>query len=77
MLRDDVCKLQKKAILDFFIAQRGTDKMGVVFTQVAKADEGLKNNDDREYERLIDTIIPYFISDKFPCRGCSPGRLCW
>ena len=64
VLRDDVCKLQKKAILDFFIAQRETDKMGVVFTQVAKADEGLKNNDDREYERLIDTILPYLYDER-------------
>lgn len=59
VLRDDVCKLQKKAIVDFFIAQRETDKMSVVFTQVAKAYEELKKNDDREYERLIDTILPY------------------
>lgn len=64
VLRDDVCKLQKKAIVDFFIAQRETDKMSVVFTQVAKADEGLKKNDDREYKRLKDTILPYLYVER-------------
>ena len=64
VLKDDVCKLQKKAIVDFFTVQRGTDKMGVVFTQVAKADEGLKKKNDVEYERLIDTILPYLYEER-------------
>lgn len=64
VLREDVCKLQRKAIIDFFTAQREADKMGVVFTQVAKADEGLKNNDDREFERLIDTMLPFLYDER-------------
>ena len=64
VLRDDVCKLQKKAIVDFFTAQREADKMSVVFTQVTKADEGLKKNDEREFERLIDTILPYLYEER-------------
>lgn len=64
VLREDVCKLQRKAVIDFFTAQREADKMGVVFTQVAKADEGLKKNDDREFERLIDTMLPFLYDER-------------
>lgn len=64
VLREDVCKLQRKAIVDFFTAQREADKMGVVFTQVAKADEGLKKKNDIEYERLIDTMLPFLYDER-------------
>lgn len=64
VLREDVCKLQRKAIIDFFTAQREADKMGVVLTQVAKADEGLKKKNDIEYERLIDTMLPFLYDER-------------
>lgn len=64
VLREDVCKLQRKAIVDFFTTQREADKMGVVFTQVAKADEGLKKKNDIEYERLIDTMLPFLYDER-------------
>lgn len=63
VLSEDECKLQKKAILDFFSAHRETDRFRGVYDQISKTDNQLKKGSDIEYERLVDTVLPYFYEE--------------
>lgn len=58
VLRDAVCKLQKKT-LEFFVANKGSIKLRSVIRQISKADEGLKKGDDQEYQRLVGSVLPF------------------
>ena len=63
VLWEDECKLQKKAIIDFFTVNRKNDMLGFVLSQVDKAYQGLQKENDIEYERLVDTVLPYFYEE--------------